>query len=235
MADLSPPSRIAPAPRILIVEDDARTAELMALYLRHAGHRVATAADGAEAARRIRNEPWDLLILDRMLPEQDGLALCRIAASAGNAPVIFVSALTLEEDRLAGFDAGGDDYVTKPFSPRELVARVGAVLRRQPPTAGHLLVVGTLRLDSADATATILDRPFAVTQSEFAILHALAEPPRRVRSRELLLDRLPASGGDALPRTIDVHIGNLRRKLVEAGGEVEIITVHGLGYRLDSR
>lgn len=232
---LTTPSPPTPAPRILVVEDDARSAELIALYLRHAGHRVATVADGREAAGRIRAEPWDLLILDRMLPGQDGLELCRMAAAAGGILTIFVSALTLEEDRLAGFEAGCDDYLTKPISPRELVARVGALLRRQPPAAGSLLVAGALRLHLAECTATVLDQPLPVTGSEFAILHALAEPPRRVRSRDLLLERLPASGGDALPRTIDVHVGNLRRKLADAGGEVAIVTVHGVGYRLDTR
>jgi DNA-binding response OmpR family regulator len=230
---MTQPSPVPPAPRILVVEDDARTAELIALYLRHAGHRVATVSDGAEAATKIREEPWDLLVLDRLLPGQDGLALCRIAAETDDIPVIFVSALTLEEDRLAGFDAGGDDYLTKPFSPRELVARVHALLRRHPPTAGTVTVAGPLHLDPSDLSATVNDRPLVVTPSEFAILLALAEAPRRARTRDLLLDRLPASGGDALPRTIDVHIGNLRRKLAESHAGIAIVTVHGVGYRLN--
>ena len=161
--------------RILVVEDDVRTADLIALYLRHAGHRVWCLGDGAAALDRIRDEEWDAVILDRMLPGADGLEVCRMAARDRSIPVVFVSALTLEEERLAGFEAGGDDYITKPFSPRELVARVTAVLRRRPPAADPTLRVGDLELAVNDRRADIAGARLDLTPSEYEVLRTLAE------------------------------------------------------------
>jgi DNA-binding response OmpR family regulator len=223
------------ATRTLVVEDDVRTADLIALYLRHAGHRVVIVTNGAEALGRLARERWDLVILDRMLPGADGLEVCRAAARAQGTAVIFVSALTLEEDRLAGFEAGGDDYITKPFSPRELVARVGAVLRRHPgATRTRSTVAGPLELMRDDRRALLNAAPLDLTPSEFEVLQALAERAGRGVARAVLLQRLPRQDPDTMPRTIDVHVRNLRRKLEEASPVpvVHIETVPGIGYRL---
>ena len=192
-----------------------------------------SASDGATAIERLRGEQWDALILDRMLPGADGLTVCREAAREHQVPVIFVSALTLEEERLAGFEAGGDDYITKPFSPRELVARVGAVLRRQP-TRDPMLRAGELVLEITERRATIGSARLDLTPSEFEILRALVERGGRSVTREALLERLPGHGGDTLPRTIDVHVRNLRRKLAEGAPQstLQIESVLGVGYRM---
>jgi DNA-binding response OmpR family regulator len=220
--------------RILVVEDDARTAELIALYLRHAGHQVWVEGDGTRALERARASTFDLLILDRMLPGIDGLTLCRQLTQERGVPVILVTARTLEEDRIAGFEGGADDYVTKPFSPRELVARANAILRRSPPGQRDVVRAGALFLDLEKREVRVHDTPIDVTPSEFEILHALAEHPGRVCSRGVLLNRLPGRSRDALDRTVDVHVRNLRRKLeaVVVTPEEFIETVFGVGYRL---
>jgi DNA-binding response OmpR family regulator len=225
----------APAARVLVVEDDRRIAEVIALYLRHAGHRVFVEHDGTTALQRIAAERFDLLLLDRMLPGTDGLEICRAVRATSDAMVMMVSARTLEEERLEGFDVGADDYVTKPFSPRELVARVNALLRRAPMDASEVIVAGDLRIDLGarriSAAGSVLD----LTPSEFALFEALAARPGRVWSRAALLDRMPGGGSDAtLERTVDVHVRNARRKLaaIEPQSLVRIETVLGSGYRL---
>jgi DNA-binding response OmpR family regulator len=218
--------------RILVVEDDRRTADLVELYLGHAGHRVVVERDGSAALERVRSERFDLCVLDLMLPGVDGVALCRELRRLGGTPVILLTARTLEEDRLAGFDAGADDYVTKPFSPRELVARTQSLLRRVPP-AGDVIRVGALHVDSASREVHVGDRPVRLTPSEFEILYTLARRPGMVFSRSTLLERLPVRSPDTLERTVDVHVRNLRIKLgPEAAGEQLIETVFGAGYRL---
>ncbi len=192
-----------------------------------------TVGDGGAALARLRTESWDAVILDRMLPGADGLAVCRVAAAERDVPVIFVSALTLEEERLAGFDAGGDDYITKPFSPRELVARVAAVLRRRGARE-HELSAGTLRLAVSDRRAELSGQALELTPSEYEILRTLAARPGRSVPRDTLLDCLPRNDRDTMPRTIDVHVRNLRRKFMDAAPDapVRIESVLGIGYRL---
>jgi DNA-binding response OmpR family regulator len=223
--------------RILVVEDDRRTAEMVAVYLRHAGHRVAVEHDGVAGLSRARAEEFDLLVLDRMLPGAEGVEVLTALREASSVPVIFVTARTLEEERLQGFDAGADDYLTKPFDPRELVARVAALLRRTPPGSGERIRVGALVIDHGARTAAVEEHPLALTPSEFAILGALAEHPGRVKSRAVL-DALPGDGLDTRERTVDVHVANLRRKLAAATTAdpgVAIETAFGAGYRLVAR
>lgn len=221
--------------RILVVEDDRRIAEVIALYLRHAGHRVFVEHDGSDALKRVTAERFDLLLLDRMLPGTDGLEICRAARATGSAMVMIVSARTLEEERLEGFDVGADDYLTKPFSPRELVARVNALLRRAPADAQEVIVAGDLRIDLSTRTISAAGTRLDLTPSEFALFEALAVRPGRVLSRAALLDRMPGGGSDTtLERTVDVHVRNARRKLaaIVPLPRVRIETVLGAGYRL---
>lgn len=221
--------------RVLVVEDDRRIAEVIALYLRHAGHRVFVEHDGDAALRRIAVERFDLLLLDRMLPGADGLEICRAARATSGTMIMMVSARTLEEERLEGFDVGVDDYVTKPFSPRELVARANALLRRAPPDASERIVAGDLSIDLASRQVTAAGTLLELTPSEFALLEALAIRPGRVLSRQVLLDRMPGGGSDTtMERTVDVHVRNARRKLsaIVPAPLVRIETVLGAGYRL---
>ena len=221
---------------ILVVEDDAKTAELVSLYLSHAGHRVATERSGARALERVQAESFDLLLLDIMLPGATGLEIAKRAREGTATPIIFLTARTIEEDRLAGFAAGADDYVTKPFSPRELTARVDAVLRRVPPGAERQLVYADLVLDRRRHIVTLAGEPIDLTPSEFNVLQALSARPGFVRSRADLLDCLPGDGSHALDRIVDVHVSNLRRKLtsgVLGAGYIE--TVVGVGYRMPAR
>jgi DNA-binding response OmpR family regulator len=225
--------RPPPAARILVVEDDHKTADLIALYLRHAGHAVFVEHAGDRARRRLEQEGFDLLVLDVMLPGTSGLELCRHVRATAGTPVVLLTARTSEDQRVEGLELGADDYVCKPFSPRELVARVGAVLRRVPPGGDDVLRCGALALDRAARTATLDGRDVPLTRSEFAILEALMERPGRVRRRAELLARI--ADGDDLPleRTVDVHIRNLRRKLEpEASAPRYVETVVGVGYRI---
>jgi DNA-binding response OmpR family regulator len=222
-----------PRASILVVEDDRRTAEVIALYLRHAGHKVFVEHDGAAAIARSRAEAFDLVVLDRMLPGAEGLDVCRAIRQQGSVPVILVTARTLEEERLEGFDSGADDYLTKPFSPRELVARIHALLRRAPPGAGKVLKAGDLTVDLEARRVTVGGSSLDLTPSELEIVIALAERPGRVMRRMALLDRLPGENSETLERTIDVHVRNIRRKLGAIDGvTVRIETAFGAGYRL---
>ena len=176
--------------RILVVDDDAKTVAAVRLYLEHAGFAVDTAGDGRAALERARAEPPpDLVVLDRMLPHLDGMAVCRLLRVESRIPVILLTARTTEADRLEGLDLGADDYVSKPFSPRELVARVRAVLRRTRPDEGESIDVGALAVDLARHEVTVAGRPVDLTPRELAILVALARAPGRVFSREALRER----------------------------------------------
>lgn len=218
--------------RILVVEDDRKTAELIALYLRHAEYNVFVEHAGDRALDRINNESFDALVLDVMLPGVDGLTLCRAARSRGGVGVLLLTARTLEEDRVSGLEMGADDYITKPFSPRELVARVGAVLRRAPRDETASILRGPLRIDLPSRRVAVSEQPVDLTASEFNLLVALARRPGHVLNRGQLLKCLPGGPSGAMDRTIDVHIRNLRRKLeVEPNASRCIETVIGVGYR----
>ncbi len=222
--------------RILIVEDDAKTADLVALYLRRAGHDVTIEYTGNRALARLGQEQFDLLILDIMVPAPNGLEICRRVRNDAPTPIIFLSARSLEEQRLEGFGLGADDYVTKPFSPRELVARVQAVLRRITPSAHHVLRYGNLELNDARRTVRLDDAAITLTRSEFALLEALMEHPGHVWTRAHLMSRLPTGEGESFDRVIDVHVRNIRRKLEAADPSYRLIeTVFGVGYRIAER
>ena len=219
---------------VLIVEDDPRTSASVALYLRHAGYDVAQAADGPAALEAAAALRPDLVVLDLMLPGLDGFEVCRTLRAASRVPVIMLTARSLEGDKLRGLDSGADDYVTKPFSPRELVARVQAVLRRARP-AVDVIRCGDVEIDLALRRVRRGDRAVPLTTAEFRLLEVLASTPGRAFTRAELAERAFGHDHDALDRTIDAHIKNLRRKLDPSRARPPIVaTVFGTGYRLEA-
>jgi len=220
--------------RVLVVDDDAKTVELVRLYLKRDGYRVFTAYDGIEALRLARESHPDLIVLDLMLPGIDGLQVCRTLRAESDVPIIMLTARTTDRDKLTGLDMGADDYVTKPFSPRELAARVRAVLRRLPeercPTE---MKQGELTIDSHKHEASLASSPLNLTPVEFKLLRVLAREPGRVFSRGQLIEKALGYDFEGFDRTIDVHILNLRRKLsLEDNHSINIRTVYGAGYKL---
>ena len=220
-------------PRILIVEDDPRTAASVALYLRHAGYEVAEARDGMSAIDAAIAQRPDLVVLDLMLPGVDGFEVCRTLRQSGTTPVIMLTARTMEDDKLRGLESGADDYVTKPFSPRELVARVGAVLRRTRPAVA-IFRRGELEIDLGLREVRRAGVAVALTATEFRLIQVLASAPGRAFTRTELAERAFGHDHEALERTIDVHVMNLRRKLEpdRSRPSTLIVTVFGTGYRL---
>jgi DNA-binding response OmpR family regulator len=220
--------------RILIVEDDPRTSASVALYLRHAGYEVLQEADGRAALDRAASASPDLVILDLMLPGLDGLEVCRALRVSGSMPVIMLTARAAEDDKLRGLENGADDYVTKPFSPRELVARVAAVLRRARPS-GAVVRCGDVEIDVAMRVVRRAGRVVPLTAAEFRLLDVMASAPGRAFTRAELAARAFGHDHEALERTIDVHVMNLRRKLEpDRGRRTSLIaTVFGTGYRLE--
>lgn len=222
--------------RVLVVDDDRKVVDLVSLYLKRDGYRVLTAYDGAQALEIAREKHPDLIILDLMLPGMDGLAVCRMLRAEGQTvPIIMLTARSLEEDKLVGLDLGADDYVTKPFSPRELVARVRAVLRRvndgkeEGPTE---IRRGDLVVDMLRHEVRVGGRPVHLTAREFRLLATLAGQPGRAFTRQQLLDEAFGFDYEGLERTVDVHIMNLRRKIEEdAAHPTRILTVQGVGYK----
>jgi DNA-binding response OmpR family regulator len=214
-----------------VVDDNARTREAIALYLGHAGYDVDVAATGPAALAAAAARPPDLIVLDLMLPGLSGLDVCRALRARTDVPIIMVTARTTEEDKLEGLRSGADDYVTKPFSPRELVARVGVVLRRVRPSA-RIIRAGGIELDLASRQVRRGNTPVPMTPAEFRLLEVLASSPGRAWTRSDLAERAFGHDYDALDRTIDAHVMNLRRKLERDRARPELIqTVFGIGYR----
>lgn len=220
--------------KVLVVDDDAKTVELVKLYLNRDGYRVITAYDGIEALQMAREGHPDLIVLDLMLPGIDGLEICRTLRSESDVPIIMLTAMTTDQDRLTGLDLGADDYVTKPFSPRELAARVRAVLRRLPGERGPEKVVhGALTVDFLKHEAFLADKPLNLTPVEFKLLGTLVKEPGRVFSRAQIIEKALGYDFDGFDRTIDVHILKLRRKLEPDPRHPRYIkTVYGAGYKL---
>ncbi len=220
--------------RVLVVDDDVKTVELVKLYLNRDGYRVLTAYDGVEALRLAREGHPDLIVLDLMLPGIDGLEVCRTLRAESDVPVIMLTARTTDQDKLEGLDIGADDYVTKPFSPRELAARVRAVLRRFPGERGpDEIKCGQLTVSFLRHEASLAGRPLDLTTVEFKLLGVLAKEPGRVFSRAQLIEKALGYDFEGFDRTIDVHILNLRRKLeLDPSHPRYIKTVYGVGYKL---
>jgi two-component system response regulator BaeR len=224
-------------PLVLIVEDEERLAALVADYLVAAGYRVHSMADGAQVLDWIRANGPDLVILDLMLPGKDGLSICRELRAESQVPVIMTTARMEEIDRLLGLELGADDYVCKPYSPRELVARVKAVLRRTLPEttpASAKLESGPLALHPESLRVRAGNREIELTAVEFALLETLHAAPGRIFSRDRLMDRIYSDHRVVSDRTIDSHVKKLRRRLAELLPERELVhSVYGVGYRYE--
>ncbi len=225
---------------ILIIEDDANTAALITLYCEREGFRTLTAADGNAGLVMAGKERPDLIILDLMLPEMDGWEVCRRIRQTSDVPIIMLTARGDEIDRVSGLALGADDYVVKPFSPRELVERVKAVLRRiQRPLQeeSHILSHATLRLDLKKRRVSVKDMDVDLTPHEYRLLETLMTSPGRIYTRDELLDRLyPMGEAMVIDRVVDVHIGKLRQKIEPEPPDPQyILTVRGVGYRFADR
>jgi two-component system OmpR family response regulator len=221
---------------ILVVDDDPHIRDVVRFAFEKTGMQISTAQDGKEALRQFDQSVHELVVLDVGMPEMDGLEVCRQIRKTSDIPILFLSARDEEIDRILGLEIGGDDYVTKPFSPRELVARVNAILRRarhapgpaQPKPMRH----GKLTIDPGQRSARFLDAPLSLTALEFDILRTLLARPGFVFTRELILDAAYAGNIHVADRTIDSHVRNIRAKMAVAGCESVIETVHGIGFRL---
>jgi two-component system, OmpR family, alkaline phosphatase synthesis response regulator PhoP len=217
---------------ILVVDDEPKIVRLARDYLEKNGFRVATAADGQSALMVARREKPDLIILDLMLPVLDGREVCKTLRRESDIPIIMLTALAEEVDQVTGLEIGADDYITKPFSPRALVARVRALLRRtkggvKPP---NMIRAGGLEIDLEKYSVTFHGSPVRCTPNEFKLLQLLASRPGQTLTREQLLDDLHGSAS-SFDRSVDSHIKNLRKKLEVASGQPMIETVYGIGYR----
>jgi two-component system alkaline phosphatase synthesis response regulator PhoP len=224
-----------PRATVLVVDDDEEIRNLLRLYLERDGHRAVEAADGAGALERAASQPVDLVLLDVMLPGVDGLEVCRRLREVADTPIMLLTARSGDADKVLGLDLGADDYVVKPFSPRELMARVRAQLRRRrlPAPPAPVLDTGELRVDPNAMEVHLDGQPVALTATEFRLLYTLMGRPSRVFTRDELIDAV--HGGDdpgIVDRTIDVHLGRLRGKLHDRADHPRFIgTVRSIGYR----
>jgi DNA-binding response OmpR family regulator len=221
---------------VVYIEDDERIARLMAKYLESHGVIVILAVDGIEGIAAVRRERPSVVLLDLMLPGMDGIEVCRQIRAHSSIPIIMVTARGEEADRVMGLEGGADDYVVKPYSSREILARIRAQHRRAMgkvgPSGGEVSVSG-LRLDMRAMSATLDDKPLALTTYEFMLLHALAERAGRVLSREQLVDLVRGSADEAFERSVDVHISHIRQKLNDdSRNPKRLKTVRGVGYLL---
>jgi DNA-binding response OmpR family regulator len=225
--------------KVLIVEDDPHTRELVRVYLDREGHDVLTADNGNDGLRSAREDAPDIILLDLMLPGMDGRDVCQSLREESDVPIVMLTARVQEGDRLEGFDLGADDYITKPFSPREVVARIRAVLRRaardrqdDERQMGEL-TIGDIRVDLRNRSVTCGEADVKTTPTEFRLLTLFAKEPGRVFTRDQIIERAFGYDYDGFDRTVDVHVSSLRRKLEAANGGKRIIhTVYGVGYRV---
>ncbi len=220
------------AASILIVDDDPQIRDVLRIALGQAGFGVAEAADGRAALAMVARATPDLVVLDIGLPEMDGFEVCRRLRRTSSVPVLFLSAQDGEIDRVVGLELGADDYVTKPFSPRELVARIRAILKRAQPEAAAALRRGCLEVDVGQHLCRVAGVPVAVTAREMAVLARLMARPDQVLSRPQLVDAVYGTSIHVSDRTLDSHLRNLRAKLAQAGCAEAIETVHGVGVRM---
>lgn len=228
---------MSPMPQVLVVDDDPHIRQLLVFALEKAGLSAREAEDGEAALAAVAQTPPDLVVLDINMPKLDGLEVCRRLRAQGDLPILFLSSRDDEIDRVLGIELGGDDYVVKPFSPREVVARVQAILRRArasapTQTASTALTHGRLSLDPDSWTARWGDTEAALTVTEFGILRILLGAPARVFSRDAIIDRLHGPGFAITDRTIDSHVRNLRGKFAALGAHDVVETRAGVGYRL---
>ena len=220
--------------QILVVDDEPRIAAICRDYLERAGFKVIVAATGPDAVTLARTKQPDLVVLDLGLPKLDGLDVTRAIRKHSNTPIIMLTARVDESDKLIGLELGADDYLTKPFSPRELVARVRAVFRRTEPGAasGDVIRAGGVALDLPRMQARIGKRAIELTATEFELLATLMRQPGRVFTRGQLLDAIRGEQGDAFDRAVDAHIKNLRRKIESDPRDPQhVLTVYGVGYK----
>lgn len=219
--------------KILIVDDDPQIRDVLAIALERAGYSVIAAHDGQVGLLRALRDAPDLVVLDIGLPELDGLEVCRRIRAKSQVPILFLTAHDGEVDRILGLELGADDYVTKPFSPRELVARIKAIMKRVQPVAPTVaLQHGRLHLDMERHACRLDGAAVALTATEMALLHRLMLHPARVATRAQLIDAVYGSNIHVSDRTLDSHIRNLRRKLAQAGCSDAVETVHGVGLRM---
>jgi DNA-binding response OmpR family regulator len=224
------------AKRILVVDDETKLVNVLRGYLEEAGYEVVTASNGREALFAARDHRPDLIVLDLMMPELDGWEFMRQHRRESNTPVIMLTARVEDADKIAGLELGADDYVTKPFSPRELVARVRAVLRRMEPEAEKSVVLraGDLELDQTARSLKIKDNYVELTRMEFDLLQTLMGSPGRAFSRLELLERTQGYAYDGYERTVDVHVKNLRKKIEpDPSKPLYVLTSFGVGYRFN--
>ena len=226
------------AVRILLVEDDPDTIEIVQLYLEHEGYQVYLATDGLEALRQSRELKPDLVLLDLMLPKVDGMEVCRMIRKDSWTPIIMLTARVEEESRLSGLDLGADDYISKPFSPKEVVARVKAVLRRANPQmlngSPQQLSCGGICLDLKEYQVKVQGEPVWLTPTEVKLLAMFLREPGRVFTREQIIEQVFDREFDSFDRSVDTHISNLRRKLNTKSDESQYIqTIYGVGYKFN--
>ena len=217
---------------VLIVDDEPRLVEIAGDYLRHAGFGVVTAATGTEGLERARTHKPALVVLDLRLPDVDGLHVARQLRQQSDIPIVMLTARAEESDRLLGLDSGADDYIVKPFSPRELVARVRAVLRRAGAASGDVVRLRDLVLDKARLTVSRGGVPIELTATEFQLLATLVSSPGRLFTRPQLLDAIRGSDTESFDRAVDAHVKNIRRKIeIDPRSPTYVLTVYGVGYK----
>ena len=220
-----------PRSTILIVEDELKISHLLRDYLQQAGYETRESLNYDQIRSWVEQEEINLILLDWMLPGMSGLEICQQLRTISNVPILMITARVEEIDRLKGLDSGADDYICKPFSPREVVARVKAVLRRTNHEDHAELIAGPLRLDQTTHQVWVDESEVVLTPNEFGVLKVLLQRPGKVWSRESLLQQVQGYQFNGYDRTIDTHVKNLRKKLATYGLESSIVTVYGIGYR----
>lgn len=216
---------------ILVAEDEKNMQDIIAEYMKKGGHTCLTADDGVDALLLLKSTSIDLLILDVMMPHLDGFAVCRLAREMGNVPVVMLTARSSEEEKLKGYEYGADDYMTKPFSPKVLLAKVNALLRRSSPVPFDTLLAGKIALWPASHKVYVDGREITLTHKEYELLHFFMTNPGQIFSREQLLNRIWGYEFEGTTRTVDAHIKNLRQKLGSEGKN--IVTLIRSGYKFE--